>query len=110
MLRDAGLGSLPGTAAEVLHDGVRRVLCPDKIGAARWLEVVDTAHRVGLKTTSTIMFGHMDQPHHWAQHLVRLYAVCGICCTLLNIRYLLVSVYSIQSFDVADPCMHACAW
>ena len=71
-LRDAGLGSLPGTAAEILDDEVRAVLCPDKVNTAQWLEVVETAHNVGLRTTSTIMFGHVDKPIHWARHLIRL--------------------------------------
>eukprot|EP00897_Mesotaenium_endlicherianum_P002100 jgi/Mesen1/1918/ME000144S01045 len=71
-LRDAGLGSLPGTAAEVLHDDVRRRLCPDKLSSQEWLQVVEAAHRVGLRTTSTIMFGHLDHPSHWARHLVSL--------------------------------------
>jgi FO synthase len=69
-LRDAGLSSLPGTAAEVLDDRVRRIICPDKITSAQWLEVHDTAHRVGLRSNNTIMFGHVDQPEHWARHLV----------------------------------------
>ena len=68
-LRDAGLGSLPGTAAEILDDGVRRVLCPDKIGTAQWAEVVVAAHRLGIPTTATIMFGHVDSPASWARHL-----------------------------------------
>ena len=71
-LKDAGLGSLPGTAAEVLDDEVRRVLCPDKINTAQWLEVVEAAHTVGLRTTATIMFGHVDRPVHWARHLLRI--------------------------------------
>jgi FO synthase len=71
-LRDAGLSSLPGTAAEVLDDEVRRVICPDKVTTEQWLEVHDTAHRVGLRSTSTIMFGHVDAPRHWARHLLRL--------------------------------------
>ena len=71
-LRDVGLGSLPGTAAEILDDGVRAVLCPDKVNSAQWLEVHDTAHRVGLKSTTTIMYGHVDRPVHWARHLVAL--------------------------------------
>jgi len=74
-LRDAGLGSLPGTAAEVLDDEVRRILCPDKVTTAQWLEVVEAAHRVGLPTTATIMFGHVDRPLHWARHLLRLRAL-----------------------------------
>ncbi|MDP6580792.1 MAG: 5-amino-6-(D-ribitylamino)uracil--L-tyrosine 4-hydroxyphenyl transferase CofH, partial [Vicinamibacterales bacterium] len=68
-LKAAGLGTLPGTAAEVLHDEVRQELCPDKLSAAQWLEVMDMAHRVGFKTTATIMYGHIDRPEHWARHL-----------------------------------------
>ncbi|MCB1700718.1 MAG: 5-amino-6-(D-ribitylamino)uracil--L-tyrosine 4-hydroxyphenyl transferase CofH [Halioglobus sp.] len=68
-LKEAGLNTLPGTAAEVLHDDVRGVLCPDKLDTAQWLEVIEAAHRVGLRTTATIMYGHIDQPHHWARHL-----------------------------------------
>ena len=68
-LRAAGLGTLPGTAAEVLHDEVRRELCPDKLSAGQWLEVMETAHRVGFRTTATIMYGHIDHPVHWARHL-----------------------------------------
>jgi FO synthase len=71
-LRDAGLASLPGTAAEILDDEVRRVICPDKVTTAQWLEVHDAAHRVGLRSTTTIMFGHADAPRHWARHLIRL--------------------------------------
>jgi FO synthase len=68
-LRDAGLGSLPGTAAEVLDDEVRRVLCPDKITTAQWAEVMATAHRLGIPSTATVMFGHVDSPRSWARHL-----------------------------------------
>ena len=71
-LKDAGLSSLPGTAAEVLDDEVRAIICPDKVTTAQWLSVVVTAHRVGLKTTATIMFGHVDRPKHWARHLLHL--------------------------------------
>jgi len=71
-LRAAGLGSLPGTAAEVLDDRVRRIICPDKINTAQWVHVVETAHRVGIPTTSTLMFGHVDGPENWARHLVVL--------------------------------------
>lgn len=72
MLRDEGLGSLPGTAAEILHDDVRRVICADKINTQQWLSVIGTAHRCGLPTTSTIMFGHMETPVSWAKHLLAL--------------------------------------
>ena len=72
MLRDAGLGSLPGTAAEILDDEVRDIICKDKLRTDEWLEIVGTAHQVGLKTTSTIMFGHVESYVHWARHLLRL--------------------------------------
>ena len=74
-LQAAGLGTLPGTAAEVLDDEVRRDLCPDKLTAGQWLEVMETAHRVGFRTTATIMYGHIDRPRHWARHLARIRAL-----------------------------------
>jgi FO synthase len=74
-LRDAGLSTLPGTAAEILDDEIRDIICPDKLRTDEWLEVIATAHQVGLRTTSTIMFGHVEQPVHWARHLQRLRAL-----------------------------------
>jgi len=71
-LKAAGLATLPGTAAEILHDDIRDIICPDKLNTGRWLEVVRTAHECGLPTTSTIMFGHVEQPVHWAEHLLSL--------------------------------------
>ena len=71
-LKQAGLGTLPGTAAEILDDEVRRILCPDKLNTAQWLEVMRTAHSLGLQTTATIMFGHVDGPVNWARHLLRV--------------------------------------
>lgn len=68
-LKEAGLGTLPGTAAEILDDEIRTHLCPDKIRTAQWAEVMLTAHDLGLKATSTIMFGHIDHPRSWANHL-----------------------------------------
>ena len=70
-LRDLGLGSLPGTAAEVLDDEVRRVICPDKVTTSQWLSVHDAAHRVGLRSNVTLMFGHVETPRAWARHLLR---------------------------------------
>lgn len=67
--REAGLGSLPGTAAEILDDEVRWVLTKGKLPARTWIEVVSTAHRVGIPTTSTMMYGHVDNPRHWVGHL-----------------------------------------
>jgi FO synthase len=70
-MMDAGLRSLPGTAAEILDDEVRAVLCPDKVSTDEWLHVHETAHRVGLKSNVTIMAGSVERPVHWARHLVR---------------------------------------
>jgi FO synthase len=71
-LRAAGLGSLPGTAAEILDDEVRAIICPDKLSTRQWLDVVRAAHEIGLRTTSTIMFGHLERPIHWARHMLAL--------------------------------------
>jgi FO synthase len=71
-LRDAGLSSLPGTAAEILDDEVRAIICPDKIKTGEWLEVMEAAHQVGLRATVTIMYGHVDRYEHWARHLLRV--------------------------------------
>jgi len=67
--REAGVDSLPGTAAEILDDDVRWVLTKGKLPTAQWVEVMTTAHRLGIPTTSTMMYGHVDQPHHWVAHL-----------------------------------------
>ena len=71
-LQANGLGSLPGTAAEILDDEVRAVICPDKLTTQQWLEVVASAHEVGLRTTATIMFGHVERTPSWATHLIEL--------------------------------------
>ncbi len=71
-LIEAGLGSLPGTAAEILDDEVRAELCPDKVSTEQWLEVMRAAHGAGLRTTATIMFGHLERPWHRARHLLRI--------------------------------------
>jgi FO synthase len=71
-LKAEGLGTLPGTAAEILDDEVRTVLCADKIRTRRWLEVMRAAHRAGLRSTATIMFGHIDRYEHWARHILRI--------------------------------------
>jgi FO synthase len=74
-LREAGLRTLPGTAAEILDDEVRAVLCPDKINTEQWLEAHRTAHAVGLRSNITIMFGAVERPRSWARHLVRTRAL-----------------------------------
>lgn len=68
-LREAGLDTIPGTAAEILDDEVRWILTKGKLPTAEWIEVVTTAHEVGLRSSSTMMYGHVDQPHHWVGHL-----------------------------------------
>lgn len=74
-LKAAGLGSLPGTAAEILDPEIRAVICPDKVSADEWIEVMRVAHGVGLRSTATIMFGHVEQYRHWARHLLRIRAL-----------------------------------
>lgn len=71
-LIDAGLGTLPGTAAEILDDEMRALLCPDKLSTGEWLSVIETAHGLGLRTTATIMYGAVEGPQHWARHLLHL--------------------------------------
>ena len=68
-LQDAGLGSTPGTAAEVLHDGVRQRISPNKLPVARWIEVIEASHRAGLRSTATVMFGHIEEPWELAEHM-----------------------------------------
>ncbi len=71
-LHDAGLGTLPGTAAEILDDDVRKIICADKIRTAEWLRVMEAAHTLGLRSTATILFGHVETPQHQARHLLRV--------------------------------------
>jgi FO synthase len=71
-LKSAGLATLPGTAAEILDDEIRAIICPDKLNTAEWLAVMRAAHSIGLPSTATIMFGHVEQPVHWARHLLRI--------------------------------------
>ncbi len=75
MLRDAGLGTIPGTAAEILDDEVREVLSHKKVDVRSWVEIVTTAHRVGLRSSSTMMYGHIEKPHHIIRHLELLRAL-----------------------------------
>ena len=71
-LKAAGLGTLPGTAAEILDDEIRAIICPDKINTSQWIDVARAAHGLGLRTTSTIMYGHVEGPLNWARHLLVL--------------------------------------
>src|SRR6201990_990526 len=68
-LREAGLDSTPGTAAEVLHDGVRERISPNKLPVARWVEIIEASHRAGLRSTATVMFGHIEEPWELAEHM-----------------------------------------
>src|SRR5579864_2442360 len=72
MLKESGLGSIPGTAAEILDDEVRRSLSPNKLKVRQWIEVIRTAHSLGIPTTSTMMYGHTETPEHWVRHLLLL--------------------------------------
>lgn len=72
MMKEAGLGSIPGTAAEILDDNVRRSLSPNKLKVRQWIEVIRTAHSLGIPTTSTMMYGHTELPEHWVRHMLLL--------------------------------------
>lgn len=77
-LKACGLGSMPGTAAEILDTEIRKVLTRDKLTADEWVEIISTAHQVGIPTTATIMYGHVDGPQHWADHLERLRRIARV--------------------------------
>ena len=72
MLKEAGLGSIPGTAAEILDDNVRKSLSPNKLKVRQWIEVIRTAHSLGIPTTSTMMYGHTENREHWVRHILLL--------------------------------------
>lgn len=74
-LKDVGLNTLPGTAAEILDDDVREIICADKINTEQWLQVMEAAHGIGFKTTATIMYGHVEKLQHWARHIMRVRAL-----------------------------------
>ena len=75
MMKDEGLGSIPGTAAEILDDRIRRRLSPNKLPVARWIEIVSTAHELGIPSTSTMMYGHVEEPADWVRHLLLLRSI-----------------------------------
>jgi FO synthase len=75
MMKDEGLGSIPGTAAEILDDRVRQQLSPNKLPAARWVEIISTAHELGIPTTSTMMYGHVEEPADWVRHILLLRSI-----------------------------------
>ena len=75
MMKDEGLGSIPGTAAEILDDRVRQQLSPNKLPVARWVEIISTAHELGIPTTSTMMYGHVEEPADWVRHILLLRSI-----------------------------------
>jgi FO synthase len=75
MMKDQGLGSIPGTAAEILDDRVRKELSPNKLPATRWVEIITAAHELGIPTTSTMMYGHVEEPADWVRHILLLRAI-----------------------------------
>jgi FO synthase len=75
MMKDEGLGSIPGTAAEILDDRVRQELSPNKLPVARWVEIITAAHELGIPTTSTMMYGHVEEPADWVRHMLLLRAI-----------------------------------
>ncbi|HET8921553.1 MAG TPA: 5-amino-6-(D-ribitylamino)uracil--L-tyrosine 4-hydroxyphenyl transferase CofH [Candidatus Acidoferrum sp.] len=77
MMKDEGLGSIPGTAAEILDDRVRKELSPNKLPAARWVEIITAAHELGIPTTSTMMYGHVEEPADWVRHILLLRSIQG---------------------------------
>ena len=89
MLKESGLGSIPGTAAEILDDDVRKSLSPNKLKVRQWIEVIRTAHSLGIPSTSTMMYGHTEHPEHWVRHMLLLrdiqketrgfYRICSAC-------------------------------
>jgi 7,8-didemethyl-8-hydroxy-5-deazariboflavin synthase CofH subunit len=75
MMKDEGLGSIPGTAAEILDDRIRKQLSPNKLPVARWVEIITAAHELGIPTTSTMMYGHVEEPADWVRHILLLRAI-----------------------------------
>jgi len=75
MMKDEGLGSIPGTAAEILDDRVRQELSPNKLPAARWVEIITAGHELGIPTTSTMMYGHVEEPADWVRHILLLRSI-----------------------------------
>jgi 7,8-didemethyl-8-hydroxy-5-deazariboflavin synthase CofH subunit len=75
MMKDEGLGSIPGTAAEILDDRVRKELSPNKLPAGRWVEIITAAHELGIPTTSTMMYGHVEEPADWVRHILLLRSI-----------------------------------
>jgi FO synthase len=106
MLREAGLDSIPGTAAEILDNEVREVLCHKKIDVDTWIEIVTTAHSLGIRSSSTMMYGHMETPRHAVRHVVLMRAMqkqTGGFTEFVPLRFIHEQTRLYQSGRVADP-------
>jgi FO synthase len=117
-LREAGLGSLPGTAAEVLDDGVRARISPNKLPVARWVEIVEAAHAAGLRSTVTVMFGHIEEPHELAEHMRVVRALQErsggftefVPLSFIPFQTLLGRTHGIEEISVAENLKHTAAF
>ena len=117
-LHDAGLGSLPGTAAEVLDDGVRARISPNKLPVARWVEIVEAAHTAGLRSTVTVMFGHIEEPHELAEHMRVVRALQErtggftefVPLSFIPFQTLLGRTHGIEEISVAENLKHTAAF
>ena len=117
-LVDAGLGSLPGTAAEVLDDGVRGRISPNKLPVARWVEIVEAAHVAGLRSTVTVMFGHIEEPHELAEHMRVVRALQErtggftefVPLSFIPFQTLLGRTHGIEEISVAENLKHTAAF
>jgi FO synthase len=117
-LRDAGLGSTPGTAAEVLHDGVRERISPNKLPVARWVEIIEASHAAGLRSTATVMFGHIEEPWELATHMQVVRSVQertgGITefvpLSFIPFHTLLGRTHGVEEISVEDNLKHTAAF
>ncbi|HEY0316733.1 MAG TPA: 5-amino-6-(D-ribitylamino)uracil--L-tyrosine 4-hydroxyphenyl transferase CofH [Solirubrobacterales bacterium] len=117
-LLDCGLGSTPGTAAEVLDDGVRQRISPNKLPAARWVEIIEASHRAGLRSTSTVMFGHIEEPRELARHMRVIRALQertgGITefvpLSFIPFNTMLGRTHGIEEISMADNLKHTAAF
>jgi len=117
-LLECGLGSTPGTAAEVLDDGVRQRISPNKLPARRWIEIVEASHRAGLRSTSTVMFGHIEEPRELARHMRVVRALQGrtggitefVPLSFIPFNTLLGRTHGIEEISVRDNLRHTAAF
>jgi FO synthase len=117
-LLECGLGSTPGTAAEVLDDGVRQRISPNKLPADRWVEIIEASHRAGLRSTSTVMFGHIEEPRELARHMRVVRALQGrtggitefVPLSFIPFNTMLGRTHGIEEISMADNLKHTAAF